>query len=94
MLTENAILSYEHMHVSTIHCAGLKVVMSDTDMTFTTGAIDFAEITSSFVGAFSLEDVQNMINTVIKERSDPNAENDEEEVDDDETESDDSDSEE
>ena len=44
--------------------------------------------------AFSLKDVQNMINTVIKERSDPNAENDEEEVDDDETESDDSDSEE
>ena len=44
--------------------------------------------------AFSLEDVQNMINTVIKERTDPDAENDEEEVADDEAESDDSDSEE
>jgi hypothetical protein len=30
--------------------------------------------------AFSLKDVQNMINTVIKERPDPDAENDEEEV--------------
>jgi len=44
--------------------------------------------------AFSLKDVQNMINTVIKERTDPDAENDEEEVADDEAESDDSDSEE
>jgi len=44
--------------------------------------------------AFSLKDVQNMINTVIKERPDPDAENDEEEVADDEAESDDSDDEE
>ena len=44
--------------------------------------------------AFSLKDVQNMINTVIKERPDPDAENDEEEVADDEAESDDSDAEE
>jgi len=38
--------------------------------------------------------VQNMINTVINERPDPDAENDEEEVADDEAESDGSDSEE
>ena len=44
--------------------------------------------------AFSLKDVQNMINTVIKERTDPDAENDEEEVTDDEAESDDIDPEE
>ena len=44
--------------------------------------------------AFSLKDVQNMINTVINERPDPDAENDEEEVADDEAESDGSDSEE
>jgi hypothetical protein len=44
--------------------------------------------------AFSLKDVQNMINTVIKERPDPDSENDEEEVADNEAESDDSDDEE
>ena len=39
--------------------------------------------------AFSLKDVKNMINTVIKERSDPDAENEGEEVAVDEAESDD-----
>jgi len=39
--------------------------------------------------AFSLKDVKNMINTVIKERPDPDAENDGEEVAVDEAESDD-----
>ena len=56
--------------------------------------LDFNELEMNRIiaCAFSLEDVQNMINTVIKERTDPDAENDEEEVADDETESDDSDS--
>ncbi len=44
--------------------------------------------------AFSLKDVQNMINTVIKGRPNPDAEDDEKEVSDDEAESDDSDAEE
>ena len=44
--------------------------------------------------AFSLEDVQNMINTVIRERLDPDAENEEEEVADDESEIDETDDEE
>ena len=44
--------------------------------------------------AFSLKDVQNMINTVIKERPDPDAGIEEEEVADDEAESDDTDAEE
>ena len=43
-------------------------------------AYDFSEleINRIIACAFSLKDVQNMINTVIKERSDPDAENDEE----------------
>ena len=44
--------------------------------------------------AFSLKDVQNMINTVIKERPDPEAENEEAEGANDEAESDDIDAEE
>lgn len=59
-------------------------------------AYDFNELEMNRIiaCAFSLKDVQNMINTVIKERPDPDVENDEEEVADDEAESDDSDSEE
>lgn len=43
--------------------------------------------------AFSLKDVKNMINTVMKERPDPDAENGEEEVADDEAGSDDNETE-
>ena len=43
--------------------------------------------------AFSLKDVKNMINTVMKERTDPNAENGGEEVADDEAGSDDNETE-
>ena len=43
--------------------------------------------------AFSLKDVKNMINTVMKERPDPDAENGEEEVVDDEAGSDDNETE-
>ncbi len=59
-------------------------------------AYDFSEleINRIIACAFSLKDVQNMINTVMKERPDPEAENDEEEVVDNEAESDDSDAEE
>ena len=39
--------------------------------------------------AFSLKDVKNMINTVMKERPDPDAENDREEIVDEEVENDD-----
>jgi len=59
-------------------------------------ALDFNELEMNRIiaCAFSLKDVQNMINTVIKERTDPDAEKDEEEVTDDEAESDDIDPEE
>ena len=59
-------------------------------------AYDFNELEMNRIiaCAFSPKDVQNMINTVIKERPDPDVENDEEEVTDDEAESDDIDPEE
>lgn len=59
-------------------------------------AYDFTEeeMNRIIACALSLKDVKNMINTVVKERPDPEAENEEEEVVDDEVENDDIDAEE
>ena len=58
-------------------------------------AFDFdeQEMNRIIACAFSLKDVKNMINTVMKERPDPDAENGEEEVVDDEAGSDDNETE-
>ena len=73
-----------------------KFMMGGVVLKYFPEAFDFNELEMNRIiaCAFSLKDVQNMINTVIKERPDPDAENDGEEVTDEEVESDDIDAEE
>ena len=68
-----------------------KYMMGGCVLKYFPEACDFNELEMNRIiaCAFSLKDVKNMINTVIKERPDPDAENEGEEVADDEAESDD-----